>query len=95
MANVEIVEKVSNLMALARTEEKGEPTEEARNAAVQACKLIEQNELVVVRKGDLEQAAKAVEGARAIRKAAQKEKREGMLLGGAIGLMLGRGGFFK
>jgi len=90
MANVEAVEKFTKLVALAQSEEKGEPTEEARNAAVKAIQLLadEDSDLVVISRAELEAAKKRVGEV----KRSREEKRKDMAMGAFVGFMLGKGG---
>lgn len=89
---VDVLEKIEKLVALAQTDDKGKPTEEARTAAVTAIKLLKDNDLVIVPREKLEAAEKAVEGAKAMRLEAKKAKRDGMLVGAALGLFAGKQG---
>jgi hypothetical protein len=94
MANVEAVEKFTKLVALAQSEEKGEPTEEARNAAVKAIQLLadDESDLIVISKTELEEAKKRVGEAKLAAKKTRDEKRKDMATGAFIGFMLGKGG---
>lgn len=92
MATSEAVETVQKLVALAQSTENGESTQEARNAAVKAIKLMQENDLVVVAKADMEAAAKAVEGVENLRKRVKKAKQDGMVLG-ALGALIFKGKF--
>jgi len=89
-SSLETVETVNKLLALAQ-DENGE-SEEARTSAVKAAQMIKSADLVVVPRAELEAAAKVVEGAEAIKLEAKKERQKGMMLGGILGIMLGKKG---
>lgn len=93
-SDVEVLEKVVSLVALAQSEEDGEPTEEARTAAVTVARMMKDNDLVIVARSELEAAHKAINGATALRKAAQKAERD-KFLWGIGGLLLGKGDVIK
>ncbi len=90
MATSDAVETVQKLVALAQSVEDGEPTQEARTAAVKAIKLMKENDLVVVAKADMEAAVKAVEGVENMRKRLKKAKQDGMVMG-ALGALIFKG----
>ena len=83
------IETVQKLVALGVTEDGGEPTEEARTAAVQAVRLIHDNALVCVPKADMDRALKMVEGSKELARRAKAEGQKNMLLGAALGFVLG------
>ena len=84
----EVIEKVQKLVALAS--DKGAAEEEARSAALQAVRLMGDNDLTVVPKGDLESVQKSVEGMRIELREARKRETAKMLIGGAIGFGLAK-----
>lgn len=92
MANVDVLEKAQGLMALALSEENGEPTKEARNAGTALARLMKESDLVIVPREELEAAKKAISGATELRREAKKAKRDGMILGGVLGVMAGKQG---
>lgn len=82
-----IVEKVQNLGKLAlSTDEKGEPTNEARNAAVQVMRIMKENELVVVPRSEIQRMVQGV----AELEAAKAEKQKNLLIGVALGYFGGK-----
>lgn len=87
-----VLEKVEKLIALAQSEEDGKPTHEARTAAITVARLMKENDLVIVPRVQLEAAQKAIHGATELRKEAKKAKRDGMILGGVLGVMAGKQG---
>ena len=94
MAKQDVMEKVQKLVALARTKEDGEPTEEARTAATTIIDLMEEAELVLVPKSDLAAAAKAVQEATELRAKVKTAKKEGMVLGGLLAAYATKQGMF-
>jgi hypothetical protein len=92
MGNIDVLEKVQKLCTLALSEEDGEPTEEARTAAITATRLMKEHDLVIVPREQLEAAQKAINGATELRREAKKAKRDGMILGGVLGVMAGKQG---
>jgi hypothetical protein len=85
------IETIQKLVTLAVTEEDGQPTEEARTAAVTAAKMIHDNELVCVPKADMDRALKLVEGARDLARRTKAEGQKNMLIGAALGFFVGGG----
>lgn len=96
-SSIEAFEKFQKLAQLALSEEEGEATEEARNAAVKAIEMLEGDEpdLVVLPRAEVEMLKKGIDGARDMVTKAKAAKREGMLLGGMIGLGLAKSGLLK
>jgi hypothetical protein len=82
----DIVERVQNLCRLAQNENENE----ARNAAMQAVRLMNEHDLAFVPKADLEKAMKAISGAQELAKQAKAESTKNMLLGGLIGAFVGK-----
>jgi ElaB/YqjD/DUF883 family membrane-anchored ribosome-binding protein len=89
----DIVAKVTKLMALAQSEEDGEMTEEATNAAVKAVQLMNKHELVVVLRSDVERAKAFVEGAQTlVQNKVKQESFKNMGIGFVVGMFLSKGG---
>jgi hypothetical protein len=82
----DIVERVQNLCRLAQNENENE----ARSAAMQAVRLMNEHELAFVPKAQLEHAMKAIQGAQELAKQAKAESTKNMLLGGLIGAFVGK-----
>jgi len=91
-SEVDVLEKVEKLVALAQSEEDGKPTQEARTAAITVTRLMKDNDLVIVPRSELEAAKKAINGVTELRQQARKAKRDGMILGGVLGVMAGKQG---
>lgn len=95
--SVQTVEKFQKLAQLALSEEEGEPTEEARNAAVKAIQMLaeqdddEQPILVVIPRADLVTMKKKLDGAGASLAEVKKAQEKGMMMGGLLGFMLAGG----
>lgn len=82
-----IVEKVQNLGKLALSkDEGGQPTEEARTAAVKVIELMKENELVVVPRSEIK---RMIEGAAEL-ETARQEKQKNLVLGIALGYFGGK-----
>jgi hypothetical protein len=82
-----IVEKVQNLGKLAlSTDDKGEPTEEARTAAVTVMRIIKENELVVVPRSEIQRMIAGAAELETSKQAAQKN----LLMGVALGYFGGK-----
>lgn len=88
--SLETLETVNKLLALAQDGE-GD-SEEARTSAVKAAQMMKDADLVVIPRAELEAAAKAVEGVRSLQVLAKQERSKGMMLGGILGLVLGKKG---
>lgn len=92
---MQTVEKFQKLAQLALSEEDGEPTEEARNAAVKAIQMLAEEDddgkqaLLVIPRAEWEK--KHVAGASP--KDLAKAKQDGMMIGGALGFLFGGGKF--
>lgn len=95
--SIEAFEKFQKLAQLALSEEDGEATEEARNAAVKAIEMLdgEDPDLVVLPRAEVEQLKKGIEGARDLAKTAKEERNRGMMLGALLGFGVAKGGFLK
>jgi hypothetical protein len=90
------IETVQKLVTLAVSEAASDDgTEAGRTAAMQAAKLIAEHELVCVPKADLDRARAQVEGARNLARQTQAEGQKNMLLGAALGFMVGGGKLFR
>lgn len=94
---VQTVEKFQKLAHLAMSEENGEPTEEARNAAVKAIHMLAEEDddgkqaLLVVPRAMLEEMKRKVEGAGASLAEVKQAQEKGMMMGGLLGFMLAGG----
>jgi hypothetical protein len=87
--DVAVVDRVKSLINLGAGEADGNQ-EEARNAAVQACKLILQQRLALLPESNLEDVRKGIEG---MRQELQQQKSSGtknILIGAGIGLALAK-----
>lgn len=95
--SIEAFEKFQKLAQLALSEEDGEATEEARNAAVKAIEMLEGEdpELVVLPRAEVEMLKKGIDGARDLVAKTKSAKRDGMIMGGLIGLGLAKSGLLK
>lgn len=91
--SVETVEKFQKLAQLALSEDDGEPTEEARNAAVKAIGMLadEESELLVLPRAELEAMKRKVDGASASLAQVKDAQQKGMIMGGLMGFLLGGG----
>jgi len=85
-SDAKVLQKVHDLVKLAASGD----TEEARNAAVSATKLMKEHELVLVPKAEIQRVEKMVEGAQALAKQYKDEKMQNMLVGGVVGLLLSK-----
>lgn len=83
----EIVERAQKLVALAQDDD----TEEGRNAAMQVVRLMTQHDLVLIPKDEAERAMRVIEGAKDLAARVQKERMNGMILGGLLGFTMGGG----
>ncbi len=86
-STAQVVERVQHFVALATN---NESEEEARNAAMKAIELMKEHDLAFVPRSDLEKVRTAVEGAERLATRAKQEKMQNMLIGGALGLLLGK-----
>ena len=95
--SVQTVERFKKLVQLALSEEEGEPTEEARSAAVKALQLLTEEDdddhpvLVVIPRAELVALKQKVDGAGASLAEVKKAQDKGMMMGGLLGFMLGGG----
>jgi prolyl-tRNA editing enzyme YbaK/EbsC (Cys-tRNA(Pro) deacylase) len=95
--SVQTVEKFQKLAQLALSEEEGEPSEEARSAAVKAIQLLadkdedDQPVLVVIPRAELVSMKKKLDGAGASLSEVKKAQEKGMMMGGILGFMLAGG----
>jgi hypothetical protein len=94
-AEMQAVERFKKLAQLALSEdEDGESTEEARNAAVKAIELLadDDGELIVLPKSELADLQQKVEGAQQSLARVKEAQTKGMMMGGILGFLLGKGG---
>jgi hypothetical protein len=82
----DVVERVQNLCKLAQSSE----PEEARTAAMQAVRIMNEHELAFVPKAELEKAMKTIQGAQELAKQARAESTKNLLLGGLLGAFVGK-----
>jgi len=96
-SSIEAFEKFQKLAQLALSEEDGEATEEARNAAVLAIEMLEGEDpdLIVLPRAEVEMLKKGIDGAKDLATKAKAAKREGMIMGGLLGLGLAKSGLLK
>lgn len=79
----EIVSKVTKLVALAQSDNE----EEARTAAMQAVRLMNEHKLTCVPQAELDSAMKFVEGARELARQTKEEGQKKMMIGAALGFL--------
>jgi hypothetical protein len=84
--DTKVLEKVHNLVKLAASGD----TEEARTAAVQATRLMKEHELVLVPKTEIDRVEKMVQGAQALARETKQDGTQKMLIGGIVGMLLGK-----
>jgi len=94
---IESFEKFKKLASLAMSEDDGESTEEARNAAVKAIEMLDdpEGDLVVLPRAEVEALKRRIEGASAAMAKADGAKKEGMMLGALLGFGVAKSGFLK
>jgi hypothetical protein len=81
------IEKVRKLVKLAQSEDNGEPTEEARTAAVQAVRLMKEHDLVLLPQDELRRVEQRIEG---LQRAMKEKSQKDMILGGLLGAVLAK-----
>lgn len=82
----EVIGKVNKLISLAQSDNE----DEARNAALQAVRLMSEHKLSLVPKDDLDRAMKFVEGAREMARVAKEEGLKKLALGAVMGALLAK-----
>lgn len=94
---IETFERFQKLAQLALSQEDGEPTEEARTAAVKAVEMLadDTSELVVLPRSEVESLKAKIDGAEKGLARVKEAKREGIIMGALGGLVLAKSGAFK
>ena len=81
-----IVERVQDLCKLAASDNENE----ARSAAMQAVRLMNEHELAFVPRKDLDRAMKMIDGAQALAKSAEEKANQKLVVGLVAGAFLGK-----
>lgn len=77
-----VMDRLRDLVNLARDKDPEEATEESRTAAVKALHLMKEHDLVIVSKAELERVQQRIDG---LARAAQEAGQQKMVLGLAMG----------
>jgi hypothetical protein len=85
----QIIDRVQKLVNLAQSVEDGEPTEEARTAAIQAVRLMNEHQLTVVPQVELENVQKVIAGAQAAMRKASSERTKNIAIGFGLSMLFG------
>lgn len=87
-----VLDKVGKLVKLAQADDE---SEESRTAAIQACGLMKEHELVLVPMSEIQRAQSMLAEARELARKSEGEVNQKMMIAGIAGMMLGKGGLFK